>query len=116
MNVSNFFFWKNFILNLCSYLPFFKKIDAYNIQASHRDSDSSVEIELIYVEKPSKTTIKIDGKVYEGDVGRNEVKVGKFKNQIIKIAKSLQWLLVPTFSFFYSMFKFLLLFSTSLFC
>ena len=38
----------------------------------------SVEIELIYVEKPSKTTIEIDGKKYEGATSRKDAKVGKF--------------------------------------
>ena len=37
----------------------------------------SVEIELIYVEKPSKTTIEIDGKKYEGATTRKDAKVGK---------------------------------------
>ena len=45
----------------------------------------SVEIELIYAEKPSKTTIEIDGKKYEGATSRKDAKVGKFlKNMYMK--------------------------------
>ena len=44
----------------------------------------SVEIELIYVEKPSKTTIEIDGEKYEGVNSRKDAKVGKFLGKFFK--------------------------------
>jgi len=42
---------------------------------------------LIYVEKPSKTTIEIDGKKYEGATSRKDAKVGDGEQTIICNAK-----------------------------
>ena len=55
-----------------------------------------MEIELIYVEKPSKTTIEIDGKKYEGATSRKDAKVGRFKIYLNNAFRETKTLFVQT--------------------
>ena len=61
----------------------FLNSEIYYIEANGEE-DLSVEIELIYAEKPSKTTIEIDGEKYEGATSRKVAKVGKFLGNFFK--------------------------------
>ena len=44
---------------------------------ANEQSDASEEIELIYVQRPSKTTIEVDDKKFEGSDGRDKIKISE---------------------------------------
>ena len=50
---------------------------------ANEQSDASEEIELIYVQRPSKTTIEVDDKKFEGSDGRDKIKISEGDQTVI---------------------------------
>ena len=92
MNVSMIYCFKRFLnqemqysysISYVLHYFLFLNTEIYYIEANGEE-DLSVEIELIYAETPSKTTIEIDGEKYEGATSRKVAKVGKFLGKFFK--------------------------------